>query len=154
MIELLVVISVISLLSTVVLTSVRLARQKANDTVTASQVKQYTDVLLQIRGSDNSFPNSDSSMHCLGNNTICPAGSTHNPTLDNEVDYFLPGSPPVNNPPVYCTNEPRNGISYLCLSSPCVQLSLYWCIPGTTTCPDGMTIPYGGNTFCVRVPFP
>ena len=156
LIELMVVISIIALLSSVVLASVGSARQKAIDTVTNTQIKNYTNVLLQIRDSNDNFPNPGGGTHCLGKNTTCPIGSVHDSVLDSLIDYYLPDSPPINNPPVNCSGSTSNGLNYVCTGSlgSCTQLSLYWCVQGTTTCPQGITVHSNGNTFCLKEPFP
>ena len=156
LIELMVVISIIALLSSVVLASVSSARQKASDVVATARVKEYTNALLQIRNSDDTFPHAGYTTYCLGNNTSCPVNGIHDSAVDSSIDYYFPGSPPVNSPPVNCSSSGlTNGLAYQCMDSGnCTKLYLSWCMRGNATCPGGIGVRRNGNTYCMEFPFP
>ncbi len=158
LIELLVVISIISVMSSVVLASVKSARQKAQDTVSASVIREYQNVISQLRKDDGTFPYFGTGFGldgvCVGKDAVCPLGGTHVPEIDAEVEYFLPSPPPI----VDCNGGPKNGITYKCkpTSVPfCSQIFLYWCAQGDSNCePNGTRFGPGPNSFCIRAPFP
>lgn|GEM_PF-2238449 len=66
LVELLVVISIISLLASIVLSSINAARIKANNAAINRQVMQYANALELYRSQNNSYPISATQYACLG----------------------------------------------------------------------------------------
>ncbi|MEI6553897.1 MAG: prepilin-type N-terminal cleavage/methylation domain-containing protein [bacterium] len=78
LIELLVVISIIALLSSVVLSSVAVARDKANDSKAVSERHSFQVALQIYRTQNGRYPNpGNTSLHCISNSACTFAGVSY-----------------------------------------------------------------------------
>ena len=97
LIEILVVISIIGVLSSVILTSVNKARLSAQNTAINTQVKQYINVLKIIYLEDGQFPISEGhsavSLGAPGSNSDAQLYSISDENLDNKLKQYIPSFP-------------------------------------------------------------
>ena len=154
LIELMVVISIISLLSSVVLSSLNYARQKGAQAAFIEEMFQYRNARALYKSTYGYFPGQNSmGWVCLGANTEC--GSTANITLPNASFNALLTpyiNPVVLDPnPVYFGGYNFTGVMYDCsieVAGKCTQAVIVWKMPGLVTCPIGALTSHLENTSC------
>src|SRR4051812_49146927 len=101
LIELLVVISIISLLSSIILASVKSAKTKVEDTVITTDIRDYI-IALDLYQLDHagSYPQDpDNSPHCLGNKNpsgvcaIAGINTTQSSAINTALSPYIPSLP-------------------------------------------------------------
>lgn len=172
-IELLVVISIISLLSATVIAAMSTARMKARNSKVVQQVAQYQKAFAQYYNQHGYYPDSGAAIGtrvCLGNGyayngvsgTCAFLGSTNeSPTLTTELNTFMPVQPPVNTTIVRFNGNDFEGAAYVCgaaLGAGCGVNSgtqIQWVLEGNVPCgpsKNSPTISSEGNTLCFSDP--
>lgn len=150
LIELIVVVGIIALLSSIVMSSISDSRQKAENTGTISQVREYeTAIGLYLLNHQNNYPNvGDTEMHCIGSgNTSCLwTGSeveteTSGPLVD--LEDHIAGLPFVNSPTLNGVGTYK-GLLYQCNDSNCKTANFYWPELNTESCTKG-SVHYTGT---------
>lgn len=135
LVELLVVISIIGLLSSVVLAAVNSARIKAQDAQIASTIHQYILAVQLAYDADNAFtlPSTSSGSACLGLYPLNTCGFFDMNQKDDQLNSkLLPyiSLPPL--PTIYSPSIPAlyfKGAIYTCsiqYAGKCVQVDLMW----------------------------
>ena len=173
LIEMMVVMSIISLLSSVVLSAVNSARTKTDTTQRSSIVEEYRKALLLGYDKYGGYPYAGSLVNsCLGSPSSGTCGGNGglsvNPTINGVAGEFL-SSLPVHKT-VVAGSTSYDGPTYWC-GQPngaadnrggCSQVSVNWYVPGTVGvvptkgCEPGRvsSILIGGGTwttFCLLV---
>jgi prepilin-type N-terminal cleavage/methylation domain-containing protein len=141
LIELMVVVSIIALLSSIVIVGLNDARSGAKNSKRNETARQYITALgiyhneygnypEQTPGSENNTTNV-----CLGNgypNASCYVIGSHdqNTNVNNQISEFIPGIPASLEKTVSGTTE-FYGISYKCLEAECLNYSISWVLEGS-----------------------
>ncbi len=97
LIEVMVVISIIALMSSVALSSMTSAYSNARDSKKTQLVKQYITALELYRNDNSSYPDTSGNRYCLGEvgSNVCHAQSrSGNATLNAALDGYIKGTPP------------------------------------------------------------
>lgn len=177
LIELLVVISIISLLSSVVLTSIQSAREKAWDARASSDIRQYRIAMENYRNDHDTYPQPAVNWNSVTNQQICLGDYSNDKCLESTfgfyserseinaalIPYFseLPSarrsSFSVEVPGLGIPYTITDGYTYGCsVSVPnttCTGGVLYlkWLLRGPDViCPYGAnSLPSGESTFCL-----
>jgi len=141
LIELLVVISIVSLLSSVVLSAVNTARQKATNTQVLSVAREYRNAIELYRLNSPSGglpdPGDTVSTYCLGSyppDGFCTSNSSYweNSGLKTALETYLPTFPTAK--PVTYLSEQFYGPLYICLTrlnGICTRANMRWVNEGT-----------------------
>ncbi len=166
LIELLVVISIISLLSSVVLSSLNSARQKAKNAGIKSSIVQWRNALNLYYSDFGGFYKSGSSSYCLGTGPcytqhgVPGPGVTENAAFKAAMDPYIHGTPNPNSELINVSDpasDEKSGAYYFsnCAGSgtTCPSVTIYWYMFGDTsdvTCGFGANkvIRYAGTTQC------
>ncbi len=143
LIELMVVISIITLISSIALAAFKNARDKAIDSNKVTLAKQYINALALYSNEWGSYPyvsQDIGDVRCLGTNN--PGGtclgnkqeSTGFDNLNSKLAPYIPG-PPAQTDPVLINNLDFGGIGYICLPTPflpdiCNNYALVWVMKG------------------------
>ena len=160
LVELLVVISIIGLLSTIILVTVQDTRDKANNTKKNQLVGQYLRAAELYRDKYDTYPDDTSKTvnydWCLGPYSTgkCYGGFIdYSAVLASSFSEFISG-PPADNTfiPYPGGSGNRNGILYNCsarlngTTGPCTKYRFAWALIGTKTgCISGATLGLIGN---------
>ena len=156
LIELLVVISIIGMTSSVVLASVKTARQKAITTSSQEIVRQYDIALQSYYNSYGGYPSKTTTEQyaCMGNyatNGCTFWGTVINP--DSNVTAALRSELPSL--PQLPTVQGTNGPIYLaaCSSGVCQGGTVYWMLKGNVSCGISGSSFFltGGDTYCYKL---
>lgn len=156
LIELLVVISIIGLLSTIVLSSMDEARNRARNSAKNQLVQQYLNALELYRSDsdDGTYPASSTpeAYRCLGDygGENCYGSYTQDQTLIEEISEYIPGAP-ADMTPIMMGTTNRRGLIYTCnLGSNCKNFTIRWILIGENqNCIESLlTTNSGGNTLC------
>lgn len=170
LVELMVVISIISMLSSVVLSAVNKARQKANNTQTRSIVNEYRNAIELYRSNNptGGLPNpDDNGDHCLGSYPTTHACGLHNisdpgfglstesPQLYAALINYMPSFPAAKQSDTYhpfLTSYYFNGPTYSCtfptnpLGGVCTRATITWTNSnGDTNCLGGAVTSTGDS---------
>ena len=115
LIELMVVISIIGVLSSIVIVSVSTARSKARDALIRRNVKEITNALYLARDASatSQFPGTPNTRYCLGNttgNNCFQAQAFGDTALGSTLAPYMasipkPPNPPYNNGAIYAYNS-------------------------------------------------
>ncbi len=157
LIELIVVVGIIGLLSSVVLAALSGARVSARNTERIAQVGEYIKAFEQYQVNANSYPGGaiSSGRYCLGErpNGSCYAGLySENAILNAEAQEYIDPLPSGND-----ANVPYTGYIYSCTQRSgnfCNGFDLIWFLEGTNeTCNPGFRVngDQNGATFCQYV---
>ncbi len=171
--ELLVVISIIGIITSVALVTLGAARQKARNTKTVSQVRQYVNAFSQYFNQNGYYPKPTvSNPTCLGVGYDYPAagqckiGATTysvDAAAMTALSTYIVGTPAVNKQVININGNASMGVIYDCSSvdagGNCItgpNTSITWMLEGngvscgpTTLAP---TITTEGNTICTGDP--
>ncbi len=150
LIELMVVISIISLLSVIVLTSLQAARQKARDSKRVSLVTQYTTALELYKLDHGYYPpiGNTTTQYCVGyndnNSGDCQISKSGNINLYVALLPYYPSEPALTDKVPFGTFD-ISGLVYDCetldSSNNCISYKFQWyaetpyCGPGGTPAP-------------------
>ncbi|HEY4511013.1 MAG TPA: type II secretion system protein [Candidatus Paceibacterota bacterium] len=156
-IELLVVVAIISLLSSVVLVSLSSSRLKARNAERVAQVGEYIKAFEQFQINARSYPGGAiaQSRYCLGDRPqgTCYGGLySENSQLNSEIERFIKPPPSGND-----VGVPYTGYVYSCTQqsgSFCNGFDLIWFLEGENqTCSPGFRVSgsQNGGTFCQYV---
>jgi prepilin-type N-terminal cleavage/methylation domain-containing protein len=154
LIELLVVISIIALLTSIVLSSLSSARERAKNSAIRSSAAQWRTALTAYALDTGRFYSTNFQNICLGLGTcfIQASGSTGptNPdaTFNSVMDLYLKGTPNPNTDFVNGTGGARVKAYYFGDTS---QAIMYWYLFGDVACGLGGTklfVMSSGNTAC------
>lgn len=165
LIELMVVISIIALLSTVVLAAMGDAKTKGRNTAKNEYVKQAVNALELYRSSNASYPSffgSDPLQYdtthyaCLGfaagENCFGIYNIDGDASFNSALATYYGGTMPKNSGTVTAgAAGDLNGVLYRCQTSSCDSYSLVWHLEKTSqTCPLGSSLSsnVGGTTRC------
>lgn len=165
LIELLVVIAIIGLLSTVVLSSLSSARDKAKNARTIVQIKEYTDAMQAYFIDHDSYPlgASQTGVYCLGTGPCIDYSATHNedPTISAALLQYMGSRPVVNDELIqvelYGSVFNFKGIYYHCnvfdVAGHCTEVLISWAVHGSSPSGCGNTGEFipdtdGINTVC------
>ena len=149
-IELLVVISIISVLSSIALMSVNKAIVLADGKAEGVRARQYVYAIEQYINDTGKFPTlsppNQSSSACLGSSVVCVDYDGflidyHDPLLENIVSSYAPNIDDVNKKEVRILASPPSGYwifksaYYMCDlfnddGSVCLQTAMYWVVKG------------------------
>ncbi len=158
LIEVLVVISIIALLSSIVLASISQARIKAENSHRNSMIIQYRNALeLYASSNGGKYPNiTPGTAVCLGTYTTWPGNkcgisinkSNHSSTLDNSLSNYISGFPPISNKEITLVLGSWLGATYQCLSPQCNMVDMKWYLQGDNlSCGPGILLNNNaGNT--------
>ena len=160
LIELLVVIAIIAMLSSIVMASIKGARDKASATYTAKTIQQYVTAMESYRIDNNteSYPKPSAPNYsgaCF-DTYPCYRDFEFDATLADSLKPYFPGDvlPKTMLYPVSIGSTVVTGTGYRCLADPllsCKNASLTWAIPSNTEClvPGSVRIVSGvGPTTC------
>ena len=161
LIELLVVISIIGLMSSVVLTALQGAREKARDAARTQTIAEYKKAILLAYDANGEYPNpGDTSTYCIGDydkDGFCGignvAGSNNEFSSENSstggvndiLGNFLPTLPTLTMkglagglwPGIYGIE----GILYRCEDSACTSFTINWTLNDMNSCSGGELLP-------------
>jgi len=156
LIELMVVVSIIALISTVALAALGDARAKARNTAKNSLVLEYVKALELYRSNNNGYyPQSDDYI-CFGyeDDENCFLGTSHtgSETIKTEMQNYLGGDFASRSPVPYLSHDLK-GVRYTCPTSSCDQYTLVWVLESDiSTCIDeARTGSIGGNSTCTYI---
>jgi prepilin-type N-terminal cleavage/methylation domain-containing protein len=144
--ELLVVLAIISLMSTIVLVNVNLARNKGKNARAVAEVSQYLTGLALARERDGAYPSS-SSLSCLGGSSAsCRWGGAssfgHNTTVTNALTPVMSSLPSSS-------YQVGNYQGYSYQSSGTNTYTINWFLYGTgRNCEFGTGTNSGDITLC------
>ena len=148
LVELLVVISIISMLASTVLASLGSARAKARDAARIQVVEEYKKAItLSYDANNATYPNpGDINSYCLGNYTS-PCGLwnsyiTHS-ILNDKVDDFLYSLPLLDQVTVVLFGVfpiSMTGIQYQCDNTDCTSPTIIWGTEKDTACHGGTPV--------------
>ncbi len=163
LVELLVVVSIISLISSVVLATVQTAKQKGIASGIVSNVKQYMIAFEQYYNDNGGYPNplGTAGMMCLGTAGCSPGFTayTSNATLISNLSPYIKSSPlstSIYSGPWGSGTQGAYGVVYQCTSAvtgPCTGYILTFVYPSLQACPTGHgttvnSAPYGTMMYC------
>jgi prepilin-type N-terminal cleavage/methylation domain-containing protein len=161
-IELLVVVGIMSLISSIMLVSIQSARDKADNSYTIQTIRQYLTALTLIKDKTGNFPMVTplSGWTCLGrppNGTYCMYNDIFpDPLITNAFGEFLPSLPSPNPkgiinqsiPPSY-GGPTISGSLYTCATLGCIARIQYLLKGANQNCGFGAAaVPYGTGTYC------
>jgi len=177
LIELMVVISVIGVLSSMVLAATYQARVKAHNSLVNQTVEQYRLALELYKSSNNTYPIlADTNWHCLGTGypgNVCgyidTGPNTDSPALDADLGQYIKQMAAVSVTPLPfgiacspqdiadwgCVSSTSRyvGMSYACTAvqnAVCTKATIVWMLDGNETCPiNGTETFFGVSTLCV-----
>lgn len=152
LIELIVVIAIISLLSSIVLAALADSKDKAINVGIIQQVREYeTAIGLYIINNQNRYPNvGDTDMHCIGSgSTPCLWVGVEIPIeasgpLVSGLGDHITGLPFVNTPTLTAVATYK-GLLYQCNDAQCRSANFYWPEFNTTSCTHGDIFWPGSN---------
>ena len=134
LIELLIVISIIGVLSSVILASLTQARIKGRNTARNQINLEYVKATELFRSQYGVYPNIGNidsfDLKCIGTwASTCIGGFSPDNTLNTALAEFIPG-PPTNNQP--SIPDDANGTAYGCseVGATCTNYELWWFLEG------------------------
>lgn len=152
LIELIVVIGIIALLSSIIMTSMSGAKIKAKNTGAISQIREYqTAIGLYLLENGNKYPNvGDTAVHCIGsgNNKCLWAGTEFSTESSGSLvilEKHIRGLPFVDTGTLSSNTGEFKGLLYRCNDASCKTASFYWPEIGVTTCNKGSSYYVGFN---------
>ena len=143
MIELLVVVSIIGILSSILIVYLGQARLKAVDARTINQVRQVQNTLLADHsvGTDMPNPGSSGTFYCIGNTNCIFWGIllSNNTAVASALATAFPAGIPTS--PVIIDNIQYDDYVYKCkdLNGGVCSAAVYWAQSTYTSCPSGST---------------
>lgn len=172
--ELLVVISIVSVFSAVILTATSQAKLKAQNSKVNQTARQYILAIKMYEVTKGTYPIiADMNWHCLGTGypgSICgyidTSPTTENPVLNNGLLPYLPNQQAVSTKPIQlggggCTPEeildftcvpgPSDkyvGMSYVCSEASagiCTKAAIVWVLEGQDNCSIGGAVSIFNN---------
>jgi prepilin-type N-terminal cleavage/methylation domain-containing protein len=158
LIELLVVISIVALLSSVVLSSLGTARQKAKNSATKAGLVQWRTALNLYYTDNGGYPKTGA----VGAGPICLGGPCYkyngveatifaNPVFRAAMDQYIRGTPNPNQDLVPISPTEVGGSIYTsnCSGTTCPTAKIEWMLFGDTSCGFGATKQIiHNNTWC------
>lgn len=160
LVELLIVIAIIGVLSSVVLSALNTARTKASASSQDQEVDQYLNALQLYVVDHGGYPYpGDTSPHCLGQYAGGQCGTVSSPTyssaaLDAALAPYIPGLPGGTAFPL-ASGDSWTGFIYFCTGyngSACTNARITWLSQHTSVpCARGAAgneAPYPGYTVC------
>lgn len=136
LIELLVVISIIALLATIVISSVRDGNIKAKNAAKVELSRQYINALELYYTDHNNYPDYTTPPKCLGAGiSDCQGGNVYPDSgLNASLEPYIPG-PPADTYKVTLGSDDMTGISYRCFDGNdgdgvCGEFQLVWYLDG------------------------
>lgn len=154
--ELIIVIAIIGILSTVGILSLDNLKARARNSRRLSDIRKYVTAINTIANTTESYPYpGDLNWKCLGNypDNACGLNGTGYPeeaALNAMIDDYLPGLPIDT---LYAKTSNYEGYVYSCTNysnSKCTARSIRWFMEGTSQL-CGIGISYGdsyGTTYC------
>ncbi len=151
LVELLVVISIISLLASVVLSALGSARVKARDAARTATVVEYKKAFFMYYDKYGKYPRPSGSYNCVGDedgNNTC--GRNDNDPINTDVNTglneFIKGLPALKETTVGYGIDTYEGVRYCVSPTPaCSALTIYWALERDTSCPGGTVVVPGGS---------
>lgn len=148
LVELLVVISIISMLSSTVLASLNDARAKARDAARIQTIVEYKKAFaLAYDANGGAYPNTGGATVCIGedpNDADANCGysnefTTQNAAVNNEMDNFLTTLPVVAETTyiAFGISFMSEGVTYKCNNPNCTSAEIYWALEKDSSCPGG-----------------
>lgn len=137
LIELMVVVSIIALLSSIVVASLTDARGGAKNNVRNETARQYITAMALYHGEYGHYPKQgldNDNIVCLGsdhpgNSCRVMGQRTENSVVNNAISEFAPSNPASLEKTVSDGVE-YFGIQYRCTDNSCADYSMYWIVEG------------------------
>lgn len=164
LIELMVVISVIGMLSSVLISNVSASRTKANNTYSIQSVKEYINALYLYRESNSTVLTTHDGVgaqYCCLSGSDCYSSSSGIevcPAVNNGLRPYIPSMPKTNNKELYPYGGPW-GVSsayYQCNHLDPTDCAISLFLEGDVSCPyNGYKMFFSGSgvTNCLIYPY-
>lgn len=152
LVELMVVITIIGILSSVAIASLNSSRIKARDANRLSLVKQYANALELYRGANTAYPVAED-YTCLGvatGDTCYGSAWEGSDDLNAALNPYIQGTPAMNDP-VLVSGTDLKGLLYKCATDgSCAEgYELLWYMEtDTDNCAGGDIVSSGEQTLC------
>lgn len=166
LIELMVVISIIGMLSSVVLSSLASARGKANNTFTVQSVKEYINALYLYQDSNQTvlstqFGGPVAEPYCCLSGSDCYSSSTNVdvcPAVNTALRPYISSMPKTNKKDLYPYGGPWaiSSAYYKCDPASLTDCGVFVFLEGDVSCPyNGYKMYFSGSdvTNCLIYPY-